>query len=138
VDHPFRVFVEVEDAGSGVVGIRRERPLPKQLPLIIDEFLYELRATLDNCLYEVAVIHSAQNPPGASQLQLPIYSTPADWGRNVYRLKRLSDEHGQMLKRIQPYQAQRLNLNCLRGLNDLARIDRHRPMHLVGACLVEG
>jgi hypothetical protein len=138
-DHLYRVFVEVDDAGSGVVGIRRERPLPKRLPLLIGEFLYELRATLDNCLYEVAVIHSAQNPPpGASQLQFPIYSTPADWGRNLYRLKHLSDEHHQMLERIQPYQAQRQDLNCLRMLNDLARIDRHRTMHLVGACVVEG
>jgi hypothetical protein len=43
-----------------------------------------------------------------------------------------------MLERIQPYQAQRRDLNCLKILNDLARIDRHRTMHLVGACVVEG
>lgn len=136
---PLPGFVEVDDAGSGVVGIRRGRPLPKRLPLLIGEFLYELRATLDNCLYEVAVIHSAQNPsPGASQLQFPIFSTLPDGGRNAYRLKHLSDEHRQMLERIQPYNAQRQDLNCLRMLNDLAWIDRHRTMHLVGACVVEG
>jgi len=119
-DHPYRVFIEVNDDGSGVVGIRRERPFPQRLPLLIGEFLYELRATLDNCLYEVAVIHSGQNPPtGASQLQFPIYSTPADWGRNVYRLKHLSDEHRQMLERIQPYQAQRRGLNCLGMVREL-------------------
>jgi hypothetical protein len=138
-DHPYRVFVEINDDGSGVVGIRRERPFPQRLPLVIGEFLYELRAALDNCLYEVAVIHSGQNPPpGASQLQFLIYSTPTDWERNVYRLKHLSEEHRQMLERIQPYQAERQDLNCLGMLNDLARIDRHRTVHLVCACVVEG
>jgi hypothetical protein len=101
--------------------------------------LYELRATLDNCLYEVAIIHSAQNPPpGASQLQFPIYRKPADWGHNMYRLKHLSDENRQKLERIQPHQAQGPDLNCPRMPNDLARIDRHRSMHLVGACVVGG
>jgi hypothetical protein len=138
-DHPYQVFVEVNENGSGIVGVQRERPFPQRLPLLIGEFLYELRATLDNCLYEVAVIYSGQNPPpGASQLQFPIYSTPAEWGRNLYRLKHLSDDHRQMLERIQPYQAQRQDLNCLGMLNDLARIDRHRTVHLVGACVVEG
>jgi hypothetical protein len=71
-------------------------------------------------------------------LQFPIYGTSADWSRNVYRLKHLSAEHREMLERIQPYQAQRQDLNCLGMLNDLARIDRHRAVHLVGACVVEG
>ncbi len=43
-----------------------------------------------------------------------------------------------MLERIQLYQAQRQDLNCLGMLNNLARIDRHRAVHLVGACVVEG
>jgi hypothetical protein len=137
--HPYRVFVEIKDDGSGVVGIRREHPFPQQMPLLVGEFLYELRATLDNCLHEVAVIHSGQNPPpGASQLQFPIYSSLFDWARNEYRLKHLSDEHRQMLERIQPYRAQRQDLNCLAMLNHLARTDRHRTVHLVGACVVEG
>ena len=137
-DHPYRVFVEINDDGSGVVGIRRERPFPQRLPLLIGEFLYELRATLDNCLYEVAVIHSGQTVHRARRLQFPIYSTPTEWERNLYRLKYLSDEHRQMLECIQPYQAERRDLNCLGMLNELARIDRHRTVHLVCACVVEG
>lgn len=137
--HPYRLFVDIDDYGSGVVGVRRDRSLPPSLPLLVGEFLYQLRAALDNCLYEVALIHSGEDPPpGATQLQFPIYTTPAAWTSNLYRLKHLSDEHRQMLERIQPYQARHKALNCLGILNDLARIDRHRTVHLVGACVVEG
>ena len=43
-----------------------------------------------------------------------------------------------MLERIQPFNAERQDLNCLSILNRLARSDRHRTLHLVGAFLVEG
>jgi hypothetical protein len=43
-----------------------------------------------------------------------------------------------MLERIQPFNAQRQDLNCLSILNRLARSDRHRALHLVGGFLVEG
>jgi hypothetical protein len=137
--HPYEVSVSVDDDGLGTVSIGRQQPLPRRLSLLIGEFLYELRAALDNCIYEVAVLHSGQNPPpGESALQFPIYDDPAGWTRNLYRLRYLSDEHRKMLKRIQPYNAQRQDLNCLSLLNRLARSDRHRALHLIGAFLTEG
>lgn len=137
--HPYEVSVRVDDDGLGTVSITRHEPIPPRLPLLVGEFLYELRAALDNCLYEVAVLHSGQNPPpGESVLQFPIYNDPAGWTRNLYRLRHLSDEHREMLERIQPYNAQRQDLNGLSLLNRLARSDRHRALHLIGAFLTEG
>jgi len=137
--HPYRVYVEVQADGRGVVGIRRHEAMPAQLSLLIGEFLYELRSALDNCLFEVAVLHSGKYPPpGAGVLQFPIYDDREAWERNLYRLKHLSDEHRTMLERIQPFNAQRQDLNCLSILNRLARSDRHRTLHLVGAFLVQG
>lgn len=140
-DHPYQPFVEVADDGRGFVGIRRHVSFPPRMALLVGEFLYELRAALDNCLYEVAVLHSGHNPPpGHGVLQFPIYDDRANWDRNLYRLKYLSDEHRELLERIQPYhvEEQYKRLNCLAMLNDLARIDRHRTLHLVGAAVVEG
>jgi hypothetical protein len=59
--HPYRVYVDVQADGRGVVGIRRHEAMPAQLSLLIGEFLYELRAALDNCLLEIAIRHSGGN-----------------------------------------------------------------------------
>lgn len=137
--HPYRVYYEVSDDGHGRVGIARDAPIPDRLPLLIGEFLYEVRAALDNCLYEVAVWHTGQNPPPDDHLlQFPIYETPAGWKKNLHRLRHLSDEHRWMLERIQPYNAERQDLNCLSMLNRMAAVDRHRTLHVVGGFLVEG
>jgi hypothetical protein len=137
--HPARLTYEVKDNGQGTVSIIRTEPPPHRLSLLIGEFLYELRAALDNCLYEVAVQHSGQDPPpGETVLQFPIYDTPRAWKTNLYRLEHLSEEHRAMLERIQPYQAERQDWNCLRILNRRARSDRHRTLHLVGSVLADG
>lgn len=136
---PAEMTYEVGDNGRGRISIIRHEPPPHRLSLLIGEFLYELRAALDNCLYEVAVQHSGQDPPrGQAVLQFPIYDTPKAWTSNLYRLKHLSDEHREMLERIQPYQAERQDLNCMRILNRLARSDRHRTLHVVGSIVAEG
>lgn len=112
--HPYDVSVRVYDDGRGTVSITRNQSIPRRLPLLIGEFLYELRAALDNCLYKVAVRHSGRNPPpGEGVLPFPIYDDPAAWARNLYRLAHLSAEHREMLERIQPYNAERQGLNCL-------------------------
>lgn len=136
---PAELTYEVDGDGYGTITIVRHEPPPHRLSLLIGEFLYELRAALDNCLYEVAVQHSGQDPPpGEAVLQFPIYDTPQAWTTNLYRLDHLSDEHRAMLERIQPYQAERQDLNCLRIVNRLARNDRHRTLHVVGSILAEG
>jgi hypothetical protein len=137
--HPYRLWVQVDDDGNGRVGIKRYAPIPPHLPLLIGEFLYELRAALDNCLYEMAIWHTGQDPPPDDHLlQFPIYDTPAAWKKNLHRLRHLSDEHRTMLERIQPYNAQRQDLNCLRMLNRMAAVDRHRTLHVVGGFLLRG
>lgn len=135
---PAEVTYEVDDGRGRVVVVRHEAP-PHRLSLLLGEFMYELRAALDNCLYEVAVRYSGQDPPpGKSALQFPIFETPKAWVDGLWRLKHLSDEHRAMLERIQPYQAQRQGLNCMRLLNRLARNDRRRALHVVGSVVAEG
>ncbi|RJU00843.1 hypothetical protein D6T65_10300 [Arthrobacter frigidicola] len=127
-----------EDDGTTAVRLRRVRPLPVELSLDFGELLYELRAALDNCLYAVAVLVSGENPPpSAARLEWPIRLTPAEWKSQASRYRDLPAEITEALERIQPYQADCPDWNCLAILHELARVDRHRSMHGLGLYLRE-
>lgn len=74
---PHRLTMDIDPDGSTRIRVERLTPIPLRLPLLLGEYLYELRAALDNCLYTVAVIDSEQSPPlNAELLEWPIYLTP--------------------------------------------------------------
>jgi hypothetical protein len=57
------MHTEVDAEGNGRVRVVPREPVPHTLGLDLGEFPYQVRASLDNCLYAVAVIDSGQNPP---------------------------------------------------------------------------
>lgn len=129
--HPHRFTVHVDAAGRGELRVYRRLPLPNTLGLTLGEFLYQLRAALDNCLYAAAIIDSGSSPPpGGEVLQWPICETRAEWRNAQRRVRHLSDGLVTYLESMQPYHTQYPGWNCLRILHDLARIDRHRTLHL--------
>jgi hypothetical protein len=137
---PHRLSMDTGPDGITRLRVQRLVPIPVQLSLQLGEYLYELRAALDNCLYAVAVIDSGQNPPpSGEQLEWPIFLTPQKWESNKRRrLSALSPRIVDSLEAIQPYQAQTPGWNCLRILHDFARIDRHRALHLVALHVSSG
>lgn len=136
---PHTVGVEVDDDGRGRIVFTRLREPPAKLSLILGEFLYELRAALDNALYAVAMIDSGESPPPkASALEWPICADERAWkSHRDRRLGALSAEIQDALHAIQPFQAQLPSWNCLRILNDMARTDRHRAVHFVYIVRIE-
>lgn len=131
------IEVETDSTGRGLIKIVGDLIVPLELSLVLGEFLYQLRAALDNCLYAVAVLESGrQPPPNAERLEWPICRDEASW-RDVERrrLARLSPEVREALGAIQPFRASAPQWNCLRILHDLARVDRHRSAHLTGTYL---
>lgn len=136
---PRHVEVEIDDSGAGLVRVVEDEALPLELSLLLGEFLYELRAALDNCLYAVAVLESQQRPPpDAERLEWPICLDEGSWraaaGR---RLRALSPEVQEALAAIQPFMATSPGWNCLRILHELARVDRHRTAHLIATFLAD-
>jgi len=131
--NPHAVGVEVDADGNGRIVFTRLREAPVSLSLILGEFLYELRAALDNTLYAVAILDSGLNPPPkASALEWPICVDEKAWrSHRDRRLNQLSTEIQDALYAIQPFQAEYPSWNCLRILNDMARMDRHRAFHFV-------
>lgn len=135
---PADLAVDLNELGQGSLRAVRREPIPIELPILLGEALQNLRAGLDNCLYAVAIIDSGMNPPpGAAKLQWPIAVTPKEWGENKKRLQHLSPHLIAALHRIQPFQAEWPEWNCLRILHDLARLDRHRSPHELGMWLEE-
>lgn len=130
---PHTVGVEVDPDGNGRIVFTRLSEPPIELSLILGEYLYELRAALDNTLYAVAVLDSGVNPPPkASSLEWPICVDERAWqAHRRRRLDTLSVEIQDALHAIQPFQAKYPTWNCLRILNDMARADRHRTVYFV-------
>lgn len=142
-DGPYESVVRVDDDGAGGIWVysRYER-LPVSLALDLGEFLYQLRATLDACIYQAAILESGKNPPPDEKaLEFPICSTPEEFKNSGWKIRPLADKRRNIIEAVQPYNAPKLapedmvlNFNrTLSILNDWARKDRHRKIHLVGS-----
>jgi hypothetical protein len=130
--HPWEIFLR--SAGlrtyDGVIKVRE--PASPILSLAFSDWLSSLRAALDNGLYAWAAFRTGQNPPpDADRLQFPIASSPQEFNKQARRLKRLPPEITSSLERAQPYQSPYGHeTNLLYWLHELARIDRHRALHV--------
>lgn len=137
---PHSVGIEVGEGGAGRIVFTRHTNPPAVLSIVLGEYLYELRAALDNTLYAVAMIDSDEDPPpGAGQLEWPICDTKRLWeSTRRRRLKHLDPALQDALYRVQPFQAEAPGHNPLLILHDMARIDRHRAVHFVTSSAQEG
>lgn len=132
------VMTQSRNRTGGEVRIVRQEPYDTTgFALYIGEMLYQLRAALDGAVYDAAIVVSGANPPPeADKLQLPIGKDSTDFGRLASRhLRPLTTELRNYIASIQPYNARSdedtLNIH-LGILNDWARKDRHRRLHVVG------
>ena len=132
--------VHVDDDGAGVIWIETS-PMPSELPFIIGEFLYQLRAALDACVYELACVNSGQRPPPSENvLEFP-FCQPGKFQESGWKIKPLTDHQRAIIEAVQPYNTPELpgdllvaNWNRALGiLNDWARKDRHRRLHVLAS-----
>ena len=136
--HPYEFTVVHEGGGSFVMRVHQEIPTPPEMAVLIGEWLYNLRCALDYSVYAAAVCVSGQDPPpGAGQLQFPIYESEAAFRENLYRVKPLAAHHRTILETMQPYRHEDPDTSALGWLNRLARIDRHRRLTITTAYVAE-
>jgi hypothetical protein len=138
ITHLLAVSLFVKDDGAGTLDVDQVEPLPENLELELGEYLYQLRAALDGSVYASAVQDSGQNPPPkASSIEFPICENKEEWPRQSRKIALLNDGRRRFIEVTQPFaepplEASLMVLNsnrCLRFLNELARIDRHRRLH---------
>jgi hypothetical protein len=134
--NPYDAILQIDNKGYGTLLIEQLVPIPSNMALAFGEYFYQLRAALDNCIYIVACFDSQQSPPpGEDSIQFPIYTTESAWKTNDYRIKPLTEKHREWVHSVQPYLSRDVEprQTALGVLNDLARKDRHRQLHVVGA-----
>ncbi|MGA2558271.1 MAG: hypothetical protein ABSF17_01230 [Terracidiphilus sp.] len=136
--------VEINDDGTGKIFVAPiERGWLADFPLQFGEAMYQLRAALDSCVYDCAVIESGQNPPPDERnLQFPICATPKSFENCRGQIAPLSKELRSFIKSVQPYQTsppREQEIGRILGiLNDWARTDRHRTLPIIGAFPLDG
>jgi hypothetical protein len=141
-------FAKIDDDGTGRFFIRtidKDWLLP--LSFEIGEMLYHLRAALDSCVYDAAIIKFSQDPPPDEQKwQFPICSGKKEFDDSINRMKKLPPDLRTLLEGFQPYarptgtvDGKQWDLGgTLEVLNNWARIDRHRKLHFVGSAISTG
>lgn len=133
----------IDPDGNGSIRAVGIKPVPDEFSLRLGEMLYQLRSALDACIYQATVYATKSDPPAKEEsLEFPITNDPDEFPRLAKRrLWGLPQEVKDGIERVQPYNAPSLppeemvnNINrCLGILNDLARKDRHRRLHVVGS-----
>lgn len=134
----------IEPDGTGSFRIRPlEGAIPNDLPLIFGEMTYQLRAALDNAIYDAAILSTGKIPPPKhGALEFPIFTDPDDFTNRAYKIAPLTDKRRAIVESVQPYNAPKdlpaklvvFNFNRAIGiLHDWARADRHRKVNVVGA-----
>ncbi len=111
--------------------------------------LYQLRAALDSCVYDAACLKFGQDPPPDEQKwNFAICADSHEFEEAMKRMKRIPDDVRGLIESVQPYagatgdfppQGWQWDIGeCLAVLNNWARIDRHRRLHIVGTTPTEG
>lgn len=137
-----RVRAEVT-TGQGSIEAKAN-VVPDDFSLLLGEQLYQLRSALDACIYQATIYATRKNPPPEeNKLLFPICSDLKEFEKQAkLRLSRLPLAVQCGIERVQPYNTPAnlpseemvKNINRSLGiLNDLARKDRHRKLHVVGS-----
>jgi hypothetical protein len=130
--HPWTIdVVSVGDRTFEVFAVVRD-PAPQVLTLVFSEWLATLRAALDNGFYAWVAHATGKNPPPKPErLQFPICTTPEDFKRQRSRFSAVPKRIVDLIEMAQPYQSPYgPKSNLLYWLNELARTDRHRELHV--------
>ena len=140
---------QIDHDGTGkflIRAVHRDWLLPFSLQF--GEMLYQLRAALDSCVYDAAILKFGGNnpPPNPQQWNFPVCADAVKFNDLAGRMKNLPDEIRTLLEAVQPYsgafgrcEGMEWDLGgTLFILNDWARIDRHRRLNLVGTAVTKG
>ena len=135
-------IVKVHADGTGSVHVSTaDADLMIQISIEFGEMFYQLRAALDACIYECAVLESGKNPPpNETALQFPICPTRKHFKDAARNIAPLPVELKRLVEFVQPYNAPEVAddmkvesiQRTLFILNEWARIDRHRRLHVIG------
>jgi len=134
-EDPYEAVLSINEEGVAKLFVETVGRPPADLSILIGEFFYHLRAALDNAVYDTATHHTRRDPPpSASALEFPIAETEAQFRAAAYKIKPLGHQHRATIEAVQPFRhTGGPKASPFYWINDLARKDRHRALHFVGA-----
>ena len=146
--HPIQVVTELDrDSGWHTSYIREWEPLPARFAIPIGESLYHGRSVLDHLVW--ALVKANKQTPGEHN-EFPILAKPPPSTRKGehkrdafirnYRNGKLRGVHPDaiaLIEGLQPYKRRKRPPYVLTLLNDMAREDRHRTLHVARATMAD-
>jgi len=111
-------------------GIETEGPIPARFPVIMGDFLQNLRSSLDYLVWELVL--AAKNTPGKHNM-FPVCSTPEAFQDAVTKQRRLlgiPDVAKAVIECLQPYNCGDFSKALLWIIDDLCNINKHRRVLL--------
>jgi hypothetical protein len=96
-------------------------PTPDLLPLLLGEFLYNLRSALDQLAWQLALLHTPA-PHARTWFPIRLNAEPARFKEDT---KQFSDSVRDVIESIQPYKHLQPAEHPLWLLNELSNIDKH-------------
>lgn len=116
------------------VNVRQTPPLAWST--IIGDCLQNMRSALDHLVWQLALSHTGSSLPAniAGNSGFPIFRDRSDFASKSPRMIRGISPHAQtIIEQLQPYHDASPQWDNLWILTYLARVDRHRVLHPVGA-----
>ena len=90
--NPYDFRIEVDPDGAGRLVMERVVTVPTILALELGEFLYQMRAALDACVYETACINTGKSPPpNENTLEFPICVNREAFDKSSWKIKFASE-----------------------------------------------
>ena len=140
-----RFPTEQQGQGKGVIKAIRTQPVQrKDLAFILGEFFYQLRAALDGLSYKAVTLITTEEPTSDNRLDFPIRTAPKGLKESSFYGYNLPHELRNWIEVVQPYNASKTAGTENEGINgafalinDCARKDRHRKLHVIAAAVTE-
>lgn len=105
-EQPYEVDVDVDPGGDGAIWIEQVAPIPSAVAFELSEFLYQMRAALDHCIYEAACLKSGvRPPPNEDKLEFFLRDTPEKFEMAAWKIAPLGPAQHRILELFQPYNA---------------------------------
>lgn len=152
-DHQFEVFETQRAAwrAAGGYGVEYElqpnspehiirlkvEDTPAVFALVIGDALHAMRSGLDHLAYSLSEAHSTLDPETAEKVEFPIFGDRAmSNGERQRKIGAMHPDAATIIERLQPHcRGDDYADDPLWTLYDMARIDRHRLLHLTVAQL---
>jgi hypothetical protein len=128
----YGIRVSVDDDGLGVVTVKLKAPTVA-MALEFGEMLYQLRAALDGSIYAAAILKERKSPPTDEEnLEFPFRPNERKFREAGWKLGPLLETRvADIVESVQPYKASTPEDFRILTVNDWARKDRHRRLHVV-------